>query len=87
MKSNHLFPCQGCKNNRADGFRLDHRLPERWVALSKFYYWLENRLSQQPIIELKAAEQLTVRSQDKEYVSDMVFCLYFLYKVLMQPAL
>ena len=57
-----------------DGFRLACR--KDGVALSKFYYWLENRLSQQPITELEAAEQLTwFRSQDKEYVSDSFGCI------------
>ena len=57
-----------------DGFRLACR--KDGVALSKFYYWLENRLSQQPITELEAAEQLTwCRSQDKEYVSDSFGCI------------
>mgnify|MGYP002579131558 FL=1 len=57
-----------------DGFRLACR--KDGVALSKFYYWLENRLSQQPVTELEAAEQLTwFRSQDKEYVSDSFGCI------------
>ncbi len=57
-----------------EGFRLACR--KDGVALSKFYYWLENRLSQQPITELEAAEQLTrFRSQDKEYVSDSFGCI------------
>ena len=57
-----------------EGFRLACR--KDGVALSKFYYWLENRLSQQPVTELEAAEQLTwFRSQDKEYVSDSFGCI------------
>ena len=57
-----------------EGFRLACRTDG--VALSKFYYWLENRLSQQPVTELEAAEQLTwFRSQDKEYVSDSFGCI------------
>ena len=57
-----------------EGFRLACR--KDGVALSKFYYWLENKLSQQPVTELEAAEQLTrLRSQDKEYVSDSFGCI------------
>ena len=57
-----------------EGFRLACR--KDGVALSIFYYWLENRLSQQPVTELEAAEQLTwFRSQDKEYVSDSFGCI------------
>ena len=57
-----------------EGFRLACR--KDGVALSKFYYWLENRLLQQPVTELEAAEQLTrFRSRDKEYVSDSFGCI------------
>ena len=57
-----------------EGFRLACR--KDGVAVSKFYYWLENKLSQQPVTELEAAEQLTrLRSQDKEYVSDSFGCI------------
>ena len=57
-----------------EGFRLACR--KDGVALSKFYYWLENRLLQQPVTELEAAEQLArFRSRDKEYVSDSFGCI------------
>lgn len=57
-----------------EGFRLACR--KDGVALTKFYYWLENKLSQQTITELEAAAQLTwFRSQDKEYVSDSFECI------------
>ena len=57
-----------------EGFRLACR--KDGVALTKFYYWLENKLSTQTITEIEAAEQLTkFRAEDKEYISDSFGCI------------
>ena len=57
-----------------EGFRLACRKDA--IALTKFYYWLENKLSTQTVTEIEAAEQLTrFRAEDKEYVSDSFGCI------------
>ncbi len=56
------------------GFRLACRKDA--VALTKFFYWLENTLATRSVAELEAAAVLQkFRSADSEYVSDSFECI------------
>jgi Xaa-Pro aminopeptidase len=56
------------------GFRLACR--KDGVALTKFFYWLENRMKTQPIRELEAASALTeFRRAGDAYASDSFECI------------
>lgn len=57
-----------------EGFRLACR--KDGIALTKFFFWLENTLKERNVLELDAAEQLArLRAQDTEYVSDSFECI------------
>jgi Xaa-Pro aminopeptidase len=52
-----------------EGFRL--ACQKDGIALTKFFYWLENRVGKQPVRELEAATALSdFRKTDPAYVSD-----------------